>query len=31
MGIDDCVPTFSGPSDFSDRADDLLNGFDGDA
>jgi prevent-host-death family protein len=26
MGLDD-APTFSGPADFSDRADDLLAGF----
>jgi prevent-host-death family protein len=31
MGVDDSVPTFSGPSDFSDRADDLLRGFGEDA
>jgi antitoxin (DNA-binding transcriptional repressor) of toxin-antitoxin stability system len=30
MGIDDSVPTFSGPSDFSERVDDLLDGFGGD-
>jgi prevent-host-death family protein len=31
MGIDDAVPTFSGPPDFSERVDDLLAGFGGDA
>lgn len=30
MGSDDSVPTFSGPSDFSERAEDLLAGFGGD-
>jgi prevent-host-death family protein len=27
MGLDDSVPTFQGPADFSERADDLLVGF----
>jgi prevent-host-death family protein len=31
MGSDDSVPTFSGPADFSERVDDLLAGFGGDA
>jgi prevent-host-death family protein len=31
MGIDESVPTFSGPPDFSERVDDLLAGFGGDA
>ena len=30
IGLDDSVPTFSGPSDFSERVDDLLAGFGGD-
>lgn len=30
MGLDDSVPTFSGPADFSERVDDLLAGFGGD-
>lgn len=31
MGVDESVPTFSGPPDFAERADDLLTGFGGDA
>ena len=31
MGIDESVPTFSGPPDFAERTDDLLTGFGGDA
>jgi hypothetical protein len=31
MGIDESVPTFSGPPDFAERADDLLTGLGGDA
>jgi prevent-host-death family protein len=31
MGVDDTVPTFKGPPDFSEQADDLLAGFGGDA
>jgi prevent-host-death family protein len=31
MGIDDTVPVFNGSPDFSERADDLLTGFGGDA
>jgi prevent-host-death family protein len=31
MGIDESVPTFSGPPDFAERADDLLTGFGEDA
>jgi prevent-host-death family protein len=31
MGTDEAVPTFSGPPDFAERADDLLTGFGGDA
>jgi prevent-host-death family protein len=27
MGADDNVPTFNGPSDFSERAEELLGGF----
>jgi prevent-host-death family protein len=30
MGLDDAIPTFSGPADFSERTDDLLAGFGGD-
>jgi prevent-host-death family protein len=30
MGLDDSVPTFSGPADFSERVDDMLTGFGGD-
>jgi prevent-host-death family protein len=30
MGLDDSLPTFSGPSSFSERVDDLLSGFGGD-
>ncbi len=30
MGVDDSVPTFHGPPDFSEQADDLLAGFGGD-
>jgi prevent-host-death family protein len=30
MGLDDSVPTFSGPANFSERVDDLLAGFGGD-
>jgi hypothetical protein len=31
MGVDESVPTFSGPPDFAERTDDLLAGFGGDA
>lgn len=31
MGVDESVPTFSGPPDFAARTDDLLTGFGGDA
>lgn len=31
MGVDDNIPTFNGPADFSERVDDLLAGFGGDA
>ena len=31
MGQDDSVPTFSGPADFSEHADDLMAGFGSDA
>jgi prevent-host-death family protein len=31
MGVDDNIPTFDGPADFSERVDDLLAGFGGDA
>jgi hypothetical protein len=31
MGIDESVPTFSGPADFAERTDDLLTGSGGDA
>lgn len=31
MGVDDTVPTFNGPPDFSEQADDLLAGFGSDA
>ena len=31
MGVDESVPTFSGPPDFAERTDDLLTGFGGDA
>lgn len=30
MGQDDSVPTFRGPADFSQRADELMAGFGGD-
>jgi prevent-host-death family protein len=30
MGPDESVPTFNGPPDFSERADDWLTGFGGD-
>ena len=30
MGQDDSVPTFRGPADFSERADELMAGFGGD-
>jgi hypothetical protein len=30
MGLDESVPTFNGPPDFSERADDWLAGFGGD-
>jgi prevent-host-death family protein len=31
MGVDESVPTFSGPPDFAERTDDLLTGFGGEA